>query len=163
MIRIMKKSKILAAVMLLAMFSSVFGIASTNTTVQFGSSAVDTPTTDYTTDDLGLGDPLGENGTWVYDLVGNSKTITFDDADYSDWAELPNFEIYGGVNISIAFDATYVYLLISWEDATNDSDVGRWNKTGDTNDDYGEWAFLDGSDDVLQIGFGDGTDIDMMV
>jgi len=159
----MKKSKILAAVLLLAMFSSVFGLATTGTTVQIGSSVADIPNTTFTPDATGLGAPLGDNGTWVADVT--SSPITFD-SDYSDWAALPNYAIYGGINVSLAYDATYVYALISWKDTTNDIDVGRWNKTGNVNANYGEWAFLDGADDVLQIGFSEfanGTNADVMI
>lgn len=158
----MKKSKILAAVMLLAMFSSLFGIASVTTPAQYGSSEapVNTPGEKSFSNNRAL----GENGTWVADVTAFSGG--FDYTDLNDWDTLPNFAVYGGINVSIAFDGTYVYLLVNWKDTTNDSTVGQWNKTGNVNANYGAWDFLDGADDVLQVGFStqaDGSDADVMV
>ncbi len=156
----MKKSKILAAVMLLAMFSSVFAVA-----ITYG------PTSGHSTtiSDTELLDPKadatewGTKGIWMYDnTTGAAKVL---DGDLADWAGTPHYN-FNGVDTYLCFTGTHVYVAVQWVDSTDDDNtLSYWNKTGNMDDNvtHAVWEQLDGADDMLTVGFSDGTDSDYWV
>lgn len=161
MIRIMKKNKILAAVLLLAMFSSLFAVGTVTLPAQTGSASA--PESTLFTPDI-MGDPMGDKGILAEDVSGS---FTFSgDGELDEWVGL-SFEIFSGVNVSLAYDATYVYIALQWKDTTEDVQIGQWNKTGMINSGLVDWTFIDGADDVIQVGFATGpyanNDSDMMI
>ncbi|MBN1330550.1 MAG: hypothetical protein JXA54_13835 [Candidatus Heimdallarchaeota archaeon] len=151
----MKKSKILAAVLLLAMFATSLSVVKvTNTVFIKGPSPVYESTT-YSPNAY-VGTPMGEKGIWI---VETTETINID-GDLSEWVGIPN-DFFAGVNTSLAYDANFVYVGCQWADTTNDNTFSTWNKTGLI--DAGHVAFekIIGEDDMLTVGFGDGTDMDL--
>ncbi len=161
MIRIMKRSKILAAVLLLAMFSSLFAVGTVTLPAQTGSASAPTESELFTPDVMG--DPMGDKGILAEDATAYTLVA---DGDLAEWEGL-SFEVFGGVNVSLVYDATYVYVALQWKDSTEDVTVGQWNKTGMINAALVDWQFVDGADDVIQIGFSTGpyanNDSDMMI
>ncbi len=154
----MKKSKILAAVLLLAMFSSVFTVGTVTLPAQTGSASAPVTESEIFTPDA-MGDPMGNKGILADNATGHSFTA---DGDLADWVGM-SFEMFGGVNVSLAFDATNVYIALQWKDTTYDVSVGQWNKTGMLNDTLVDWQFVNGADDVVQVGFSQGAYTDLMV
>jgi hypothetical protein len=151
----MKKSKILAAVLLLAMFSSVLTVVKFSSPVS-GSS--ETPATPVVSPEA-LGDPLGTKGVWLNDVTG---LITVDGA-LGDWATVPH-AMCNGVDTYVGNDSTYAYVAVAWVDSSKfDGKVSEWNKTGATLDNVtnGAWVEYDGADDMVSVGFSNGTYTDM--
>ena len=144
----MKKSKILAAVLLVTMFSGIF------TVVNFSSPASgssESPAAPVATPDA-LGDPLGTKGIWVQDVT--ALTITAD-GDLSDWAATEHAEM-NGVDTYLGYDGTNVYVGLTWMDSSNDMALSEWNKTGSAtldNATHGTWNHLDGATDMVAVGF----------
>lgn len=151
----MKKSKILAMLMLVAVFASAFSVATiTNSPAQLavGSSAPDVVTDDpvfhpeAASDDKGI---MAQLTTTVFTLDGN----------VSDWdAEGILPDTYGGITVYLAYDAANVYVAVIWADATVNSTASLWNKT----DNADGFEVKDGCDDVVTIGFTDGYTNDFM-
>jgi hypothetical protein len=108
-----------------------------------------------------LGDPLGDKGIWIVDLLGYGNTIVLD-GDLSDWNGIPH-DTFKGVDTYLAYDTTYVYVAATWEDTSNDGEISCWNKTGHINDTHGIWDELVGGDDMLSIGFSNGSYTDMWI
>ncbi len=106
-----------------------------------------------------MGDSMGDKGIWAVDA---SAYTIIADGDLSEWEGLA-FEMFSGVNVSLAFDATNVYIALQWIDTTYDVSVGQWNKTGLNNPSLVDWNFIDGAGDVIQVGFSDGVDTDIMI
>ncbi|MBD3192226.1 MAG: hypothetical protein GF308_16415 [Candidatus Heimdallarchaeota archaeon] len=161
----MNKRRILAVAMLLAVFSSVFAFGITSTTTQ---TAVVTnvkataPEISFETSPEALGDPLGDKGVWAQEA---NMSLFVADGNLSEWSV--NGATLGTVTVWLAYDATHVYVGLSWADATVDSDVSKWNKTGLYNQtEYpgdAMWEFVDGADDVVEVGFHNGTVADLWV
>ncbi|MFW9924057.1 MAG: PGF-CTERM sorting domain-containing protein [Candidatus Thorarchaeota archaeon] len=154
----MNKSKILAAVMLLAMFSSLFSVATIVTPAQFSVASAPAAESSFVYPDY-TPVPLGEKGIWAANIADSTITA---DGDLSDWVDIP-FGIINGINVSLAYDSSYVYIALQWKDTAYDIAMGKWNKTGMITDTLVDWQFVDGADDVLLVGFDDGTDSDLMI
>ncbi|MHA1555736.1 MAG: hypothetical protein ACTSPM_02260 [Candidatus Heimdallarchaeota archaeon] len=149
----MRKTILISSFLTLIMIISVALI-----TTQAQSGFASAPESDlFTQDDIG--DPMGDKGIWAVDASTNTILA---DGDLDDWEGLA-FENFNGINVSLAFDATNVYIALQWEDTTNSIEVGQWNKTGLINPSLVDWSFVDGADDVVQIGFTDGVDTDIMI
>ena len=149
----MKKSKILAMVMLTAIFASAFSVATmTISPAHFvvGSEApsvIDEPSV-FHPDKMSY-----DNGTWAQ----LTTTVLTADGDLADWiAEGIIPEVFGGVTVYLAFDGTNVYVAATWADSTYSTGVSMWNKT-DATDGFNAYA---GDDDVITVGFDDGVDAD---
>ncbi len=157
----MKKSKILAAVLLLTMFSSLFAVGTVTLPALTGSASAPDNNTLITPDVMG--DPMGDKGILAEDATAYTLVA---DGDLAEWDGL-SFEVFAGVNVSLVYDATYVYIALQWKDTTEDVQIGQWNKTGMVNSLLADWTFVDGADDVVQIGFADGAyannNSDMMI
>ena len=153
----MKKSKLLATVLLFAMFSSIL------TVVNFDSPASSSPVTPVTpvVTPEALGDPLGTNGTMIVDV--SALTIVADGA-LADWVSTP-FDIFNGVYTYVGYDSANVYVAVTWMDSSNDGDLSVWNKTGSTDDNSTNavWAEIEGADDMVAVGFSNGTYTDMWI
>lgn len=106
-----------------------------------------------------IGDPMGDKGIWAVDA---SLNTIIGDGDLADWDGLA-FGIFNGINISLAYDTTSVYIALQWKDTTNDISVGQWNKSGMINPSLVNWTFVDGADDAIQIGFTQGVSTDIMI
>ncbi|MCF2144664.1 MAG: hypothetical protein K9W42_13280 [Candidatus Heimdallarchaeota archaeon] len=151
----MKKSKIIAAILFLAMFSSIFVVAKTYKPI-ITTNAITTPDI---SDEPSVEPkawtpkPLGNKGIWIYNNTGGGA-ITLD-GDLSDWATLPG-DVFGGVTVYLAYDASNVYVACTWQDSTEDDALSHWNKTGMLNG-SAVWEQLAGADDMLAIGFDNGT------
>ena len=161
----MKKSKILGAVLLLAMFSSIFSISVATTPAQLiRSSNPESPTTNVV-NDAWTPTPLGDKGIYAWNLTVDPVTFTLD-GNLSDWDGI-HVDTFGGITIMIAFDDTDVYIALKWKDATFSDQVGYWNKTGDMNQTENPqeayWDYLDGAADLLNLGFTNGTHGDTWV
>lgn len=154
----MNKSKILAAVMLLAMFSSIFSVATYVTPAQVFASSASAQESSFVYPDY-TPVPLGEKGIWA---AGIADSVITADGDLADWEDIP-FGIINGINVSLAYDSSYVYIALQWKDTASDIAMGKWNKTGMITDTLVDWQFVDGADDVLLVGFDDDTDVDIMV
>ena len=154
----MKKSKILAAGLFLAMFSSIFAVAITNG-----------PTSGYSSDTISDTEllnpnatPWGAKGIWMIDnTTGAAKVI---DGALDDWAGNPH-DIFNGVDTYLCFTATYVYVAVQWADSKANNTASLWNKTGSMNDNttHAVYEQLDGEDDMVTVGFSDGDDSDYWV
>jgi len=107
--------------------------------------------------------PLGINGIWIVNLDDYNKTIVLD-GDISDWAGIP-YEEFNGVDVFLTYDNNFVYVATVWEDSSNDGDLSEWNKTGATLDNttHATWAEYDGADDMVAVGFSNGTYTDMWI
>ncbi|NHJ41419.1 MAG: hypothetical protein FK731_15415 [Asgard group archaeon] len=148
----MKKSKIFAAVLLLAMFSSLFTVVNSGQlgiTVTGETSPVDdvaptfTPNVQY----------LGANDTYIQAVTGMTQ-----DGDLSDWSGYAH-DFINGVDLYLGYDATHVWIAAQWADATYD-----WNTTNFVNKTAtNTYAIVDGADDMLAIGFSDDTMQDIFV
>ncbi|NHJ04559.1 MAG: hypothetical protein EAX90_07035 [Candidatus Heimdallarchaeota archaeon] len=169
MIRIMKKSKILAAVLLLAMFSSLFSIATVITPAQTViASAPESPVNNISSDayNKALGNKaiFAEN---VTDFTAADLSIVFD-GNVTEWTNVSQ-EIFDGVYVQIAFDkvAGEVYIALKWADATISKQIGNWIKTGDANQTEfpgkATWDYVAGAIDLVNLGFSDGTDKDTWI
>ncbi|MHA1441656.1 MAG: hypothetical protein ACTSPK_07335, partial [Candidatus Heimdallarchaeota archaeon] len=118
----MKKSKILAMLMLVAVFASAFSVATiTLSPAQFvvGSAApsvVDEPTV------LAPNKLSYDNGTWAK-LTTASIVL---DGNVSEWTDVIP-ETFGGATVYLAYDATNVYVAVVWADAIVDDQVSMWN------------------------------------
>jgi len=151
----MKKSKIIAAIVLLAMFSSMFVVAKThNITIVANSSAPVVDEEPSVEPNAYTGTPLGDKGIWIYNNTGGGA-ITID-GDLSDWASVPH-DVFAGVTVYLAYDAVNVYVAVTWKDTTNDDEISHWNKTGMLNSTHAAWEQLLGADDMLSVGFDNGT------
>ena len=105
---------------------------------------------------------LGDKGIWIFDITGGGG-ITLD-GDLSDWqTEGVPHDIFNGVDVYLAFDTANVYVAAQWLDMTEDDKVSHWNKTGNLNVTHGDWEQFGGEDDVLTVGFSDGSDTDLWV
>jgi uncharacterized protein YfaT (DUF1175 family) len=155
----MKKSKVFAAVLFVALFSSMFIVAQFSTAPSPVFAIGDIPVEEQIVASPELR-PLGENGTMFVDMT-SGYTIT-EDGDLADWVGA-DFEVFGGINLSVGYDATTVYVAAQWADATFDDDISHWNCTFN-NLTSGDVTFdtLDGADDMFTFGFSDGTDYDLM-
>jgi hypothetical protein len=152
----MKKSKIFAAILFAALFSSLFLVANISrpTIIASGSAPVgsENPVMTPNWDPK----PLGTNGTWIADITGGGG-ITLD-GDLSDWtSESVPHDYMGAVDLYVAFDASYVYVAATWEDATLSDDISLWNKTGMLNSTHATWVEFGGSVDILTIGWSNST------
>jgi len=147
----MKKSKILAVVMLLAMFSSVLTIVNINTPSASGYAPV---TEDNSFESDWVPAPLGDKGILITDITAETITI---DGDLSDWASVP-YDYFGGVAVYLGFDGTDVYVAVEWADSSNDKVGSYWNKTGSMT-----WEHLNGADDMITVGFSFGVNQDLWV
>lgn len=96
---------------------------------------------------------------WTSNL--SDKTIIID-GNLNDWTDA-TFETYLGVNISIGYDDTNIYVAALWEDPAANGDLSMWNKTGMIDEDEAAWEFIDGSDDRLAVGFVNEDDSDIWV
>ena len=144
--------------MFLTLFGGMFLVARITNPMMTASGSAPVEINQDLTTDAYIGYPLGTNGTFIADLT--TYTIALD-GDLTDW-DGAAFETFEGVNLSIGYDATYVYVACEWVDSTNDDDISHWNKTGDINATHTQWAQLDGADDMLTIGFSNGTYTDYM-
>ncbi len=149
----MRKTTLISSFLTLIMIVS---IAILSTPAQSGFAAAPEPNL-FTQDDIG--DPIGDKGIWAVDASTNTILA---DGDLADWDGLA-FENFNGINVSLAYDATNVYIALQWEDTTNSIEVGQWNKTGLINPSLVDWSFVEGADDAVQIGFTDGVDTDIMI
>jgi hypothetical protein len=148
----MKKSKIFAAVILLAMFSSLFTVVNVG---QLGITSVtgEAPVEDVTPIFTPNVQYLGANETYIQLVSGMTQ-----DGDLSDWAAYDH-DVFNGVDLYLGYDATHVWVAAQWADTTYD-----WNTTNFVNKtDTNAWEILDGADDMLAIGFSDDTDQDVWV
>jgi hypothetical protein len=146
----MKKSKILAMLMLVAVFASAFSVATvTLSPAQFVAASaptvIDEPTV-FTTDAKSW-----DNGTYAQTTA---QTIVLD-GNVSEWTDVIP-ETFGGAEVYLAFDGTNVYVAVVWADAVIDDQVSMWNKT-DAEDGF---EALAGADDTVTVGFSLGTDYD---
>jgi hypothetical protein len=146
----MKKSKILALVMLTAVFASAFSVATiTVSPAQFvaGSTApvIDEPAV------LHPDKKSFANGTYAQ---LTAQTIVLD-GNVSEWTDVIP-ETFGNALVYLAYDATYAYVAVVWNDATVNDVVSKWNKT-DAADGF---AMLNGADDTVTVGFDDGVGAD---
>lgn len=153
----MKKSKLLATVLLFAMFSSLLTVVNFNSPA---SSSPVTPVAPVVTPEA-LGDPMGDSGILIEDVT--ALTIVADGV-LADWAATP-FDRFGGVYTYVGYDATNVYVAVTWMDSSNDGVLSEWNKTGATKDNvtHAVWADYDGADDMVAVGFSNGTYTDMWI
>ncbi|HUT81027.1 MAG TPA: PGF-CTERM sorting domain-containing protein [Candidatus Bathyarchaeia archaeon] len=152
----MKMNKILATVLFLAMFASSFAaVKITTSTFSSGSSPVfESSTYDP---NIYVGTPIGSKGIWIEDIT---TTITVD-GDLADWATYRS-GYFEGINVSVGYDSTYVYVACQWFDSTAYSDaLNEWSKWG--NDDPAHVWFDNyaGADDMLTVGFSDATGKDL--
>ncbi|NHJ85501.1 MAG: hypothetical protein FK734_08565 [Asgard group archaeon] len=108
-----------------------------------------------------LGDPLGNKGILAIDIDAIGATITLD-GNLTDWENV-SCEVFNGITTYLAFDSNYVYVAAQWEDHSFDDIGGKWNKTGMFDADDAIWDLVDGSDDVISVGFGEGLDSDIWV
>lgn len=148
----MKKSKILAAVILLAMFSSLFTVVNVGQlgiTSVSGEAPVEDVTPVYQPNAIQY---LGENETFIQAVTGMTQ-----DGDLSDWATYAH-GVFDGVDLYLGYDATHVWIAAQWADASYD-----WNTTNFVNKTGTGWEILDGADDMFAIGFSDDTDQDVMI
>ncbi|MHA1355074.1 MAG: hypothetical protein ACTSR1_07885, partial [Candidatus Heimdallarchaeota archaeon] len=140
----MKKSKILAMLMLVAVFASAFSVATiTLSPAQFvvGSadpSVVDEPTV------LTPNAQSWDNGTYAQ-LTAQSIVL---DGNVDEWIDVIP-ETFGNALVYLAYDATNVYVAVVWADAVVDSDLCMWNKTDATDG----FAAIAGADDTVTVGF----------
>ncbi|MHA1122606.1 MAG: hypothetical protein ACTSPC_07315, partial [Candidatus Heimdallarchaeota archaeon] len=134
----MKKSKLLATVLLLTMFSSLITVV--NLTSPASGSSENPVTSDVTPE--ALGDPMGTKGIWIQDV--NALTIVADGV-LTDWALTP-YDIFNGVYTYVGYDTANVYVAVTWMDSSNDGDLSLWNKTGGaaSNSSHAIWEELDG-------------------
>ena len=149
MIRIMKKSKLLATVLLFAMFSSLLTVG--NYSSPASGSAIIPASSDVSPDAIVPG-PMGTKGVWLQDVSG--ETI-FADGDLSDWGSTIH-DVFNGVDVYIGYDSSDVYVGLAWEDSSRDGKLSEWNKTGSAtldNATHGTYDQLAGADDMLAIGF----------
>lgn len=148
----MKKSKILAAVLLLAMFSSLFTVVNVGqlgvTTVTAETNPIEDNTPTFNSNAIQY---LGENETFIQTVSGIAA-----DGDLADWAAYDH-AIINGVDLYLGYDGDNVYVAAQWADATWDNSTNFVNKTATG------WEILDGADDMLAIGFSDDTDQDIWV
>jgi len=148
----MKKSKLLAAVLLIAMFSSVFTVANFSTPTSGSSEA---PATPVATPDAVLGDELGTKGIWIADL-GATNIIA--DGALGDWGATPH-DYFNGVDTYIGYNTTHVSVGLTWFDASVDGKISEWNKTGASTDNitHGTWVQYDGAVDMVAVGWTNST------
>ncbi len=105
--------------------------------------------------------PMGDKGIWIIDLFTYGNAIVLD-GNLSDWAGIPH-DVFNGVDVYLAYNETYVFVATSWVDPSNDGEISCWNKTGHINSTHGIWEELDGADDILSIGFSNGTYTDRWI
>jgi len=148
MIRIMKKSKLLATVLLFAMFSSLLTVGNYSTPAS--GSAIIPASSDVSPE--ATGGPMGTKGVWLQDVSG--ETI-FADGDLSDWGSTIH-DVFNGVDVYIGYDSSDVYVGLAWVDSSRDGKLSEWNKTGSAtldNATHGTYDQLAGADDMLAVGF----------
>lgn len=170
MIRIMKKSKILAAVLLLAMFSSLFSVATVVTPARMAStSAPESPVNSELSSDA-YSTPLGDKAAFaenITDFTTSELNLVFD-GNVSEWTNVSK-EALDGVYVQIAFDkvAEEVYIALKWADDTISTALGNWIKTGDDNQTAlpgkALWDYVAGAIDLVNIGFKVGTEKDTWI
>ena len=105
--------------------------------------------------------PMRTSGILIVDLDNYTNTITLD-GDISDWAGIPHDE-FNGVEVFLTYDSNFVYVATVWEDSSNDGAISHWNKTGNINSTHGIWEELDGRDDMVAVGFSNGTYSDIWI
>jgi hypothetical protein len=150
----MKKSKILAIVLFFAFFTSSLLVVN----IQHPTSAtIDVPEEVSAVPNAWVPVPMGTKGIWMYDMTG--ITITLDGA-LGDWATVPH-DVFNGVDTYIGYDATNVYVAVTWADATNSILLPTWNKTGLVDASHVAYDLIDGADDMVTVGFSDGVDTDL--
>jgi hypothetical protein len=151
----MKKSTFFAAVLLVAMFSSVFTVVSgNNAIIASGYAETPTPEDSSTITPDWTPKPLGSKGMYFENITGTSITI---DGVFTDWATVEQAR-FGSIYLSVAFDDDYVYVYAKWADASHDTLAGKVNKTNNN-----AWTVIPGSNDILSLGFSDGVDSDIWV
>jgi hypothetical protein len=164
MIRIMKKSKLLAVVVLFAMFCGSFATASATNNVTLPEKVTPTVTGNAPASLDPSPAAIDEYGIWAQDLGTDNIVI---DGNVTDWVDAGiEGTAYGGVSVYVAYNGSYVVVGLIWADATQDSTVGAWNKTGMIDADDAQWSFINGADDVANVGFSTtaaGTDADVWV
>ncbi|NHJ49865.1 MAG: hypothetical protein FK733_18880 [Asgard group archaeon] len=140
----MKKSKIIAAVLLLAMFSSLFTVAQVGQPAIMTTTASEpvevqefTPEVEY----------VGTNESFINDLT--SFTIVAD-GDLADWAGAKH-AVFNGIDLYYGYDGSSFYVAAQWADTSFDDDVNLWNKTG-LDENGSVWENLAGADDMFAFG-----------
>lgn len=149
MIRIMKKNKLLATVLLFAMFSSLLTVGNYSTPAS--GSAIIPASSDVSPEAIVPGE-MGNKGVWLQDVSGEVITA---DGDLSDWGTTIH-EIFNGVDLYIGYDSSNVYVGLAWVDSSRDGKLSEWNKTGSAtldNATHGTYDQLAGADDMLAVGF----------
>ena len=144
-VQIMKKSKIIAAVLLLAMFSSLFTVA------QVGQPAINVTSTATEPIEIQEFTPeveyVGTNESYINDLT--AYTIVADGA-LGDWAGAKH-AVFNGIDLYFGYDASDFYVAAQWVDSSFDDEVNMWNKTG-MDENGSVWEFLAGADDMFTFG-----------
>jgi len=97
---------------------------------------------------------------WTQDLSDNTIII---DGNLNDWTNASYIETNLGVNVSIGYDDTNIYVAALWTDTALNDQLSLWNKTGMIDENEAEWDFIDGSDDRLAVGFVNEDDSDIWV
>jgi hypothetical protein len=142
----MKKSKIIAAVLLLAMFSSLFTVA------QVGQPAVNVSPTATEPEVIQEFTPdvqyVGGNETFINDMT-SGYTIVADGA-LGDWAGAKG-DTFGGITLWYGYDGSSLYVAAQWADSSFDDDVNLLNKTG-MDENGSVWEVLPGADDMFAFG-----------
>ncbi|MHA1213555.1 MAG: hypothetical protein ACTSSH_13990 [Candidatus Heimdallarchaeota archaeon] len=113
----MKKSKILATVMLLVFFSSAFLVFN----IQHPTSgAIVAPEETLSVEpNAYVPVPLGDEGIWIIDLTGETMVL---DGSIADWTTAgAAHDLFGGADTYIGYDATYVYVAAVWADVLQQS------------------------------------------
>lgn len=166
----MKKSKILAAVLLLAMFSSLFSVATVITPARTAStSAPGSPIGSELSSDA-YNTPLGDKAAFAENITDftTSDLAMVLDGNVTEWTNVSK-EALDGVYVQIAFDkvAEEVYIALKWADDSISTELGHWMKTGDGNQtahpNEALWDYIAGAIDLVNIGFKVGTDKDTWI
>jgi hypothetical protein len=142
----MKKSKIIAAVLLLAMFSSLFTVA------QVGQPAVTVTPTATEPVEVQEFTPevqyVGGNETYINDMSSGFTIVA--DGVLGDWAGAKG-DTFGGITLWYGFDGSNLYVAAQWADSSFDDDVNLLNKTG-MDENGSVWEVIPGADDMFAFG-----------
>lgn len=105
--------------------------------------------------------PVGDKGIWIIDLFSYSNNIVLD-GNLSDWDGIPH-DFFNGVDIYLAYNESFVSVAATWKDTSQDAKMSEWSKTGATDDNatHGTWVEYHGNDDMVAVGFSNGTYTDM--
>jgi hypothetical protein len=147
----MKMSKVLATVLFLAMFASSFAaVKITTSTFTSGSSPVFEST--YYDPNVYVGTPIGSKGIWIEEVT---TAITVD-GDLADWSTYRS-GYFEGINVSVGYDSTYVYVACQWFDSTQSAAISNWMKEGLDDPSHAYFYEYAGADDMITVGFKDGA------